>query len=76
LSTWNDLLPRLAEVPRENGTAALHEAAHFLRETLEASGVDVELVAFTATPWALRLAGVIALAAGLLFFEMMRSGRR
>jgi len=75
LSRWNDLLPRLAQVPRENGTAALHQAANFLRETLEASGVDVELIAFTATPWALRLAGVIALAAGLLCFEMMRSGR-
>ena len=75
LSTWNELLPRLAEVPRENGTAALHQAANFILERLEASGVDVELVAFTATPWALRLAGVIALAAGLLYFKMMRSGR-
>ena len=30
---------------------------------------------FTATPYALRLAGVVALGGGLLYFRLMRTGR-
>lgn len=75
MSSWNELLVRLADVPRENGSAALHQAAVFLRDTLERSGVDVDLVAFSAHPYALRIAGVIALAGGLLYLRLMRAGR-
>lgn len=72
---WDELLRRLAEAPRENGSAGLAHAAEFLRDALERSGVAAELVAFTAHPYALRLAGVLILAGGLLYFRLMRSRR-
>ncbi|MDH3211112.1 MAG: M28 family metallopeptidase [Myxococcales bacterium] len=72
---WNALLQRLAEAPRDNGTAALHQAAAFLRQTLEGVGLEAELVAFTAQPYRLRLAGVIALAGGLLYARALLAGR-
>jgi len=75
MSDWNLLLAKLAETPRENGTAAVHASARFLFDTLERTGLDVSLVAFTAQPWTLRLAGVIALAGGLLYWRWMRAGR-
>jgi acetylornithine deacetylase/succinyl-diaminopimelate desuccinylase-like protein len=75
MTDWDLLLARLAETPRENGSAALHETAGFLFETLQRTGLDVERVAFTAQPWTLRLAGVIALAGGLLYWRLMRAGR-
>jgi acetylornithine deacetylase/succinyl-diaminopimelate desuccinylase-like protein len=75
MTDWDLLLAKLAETPRENGTAALHETARFLFETLSRTGLDVERVAFTAQPWALRLAGVIALAGALLYWRLMRAGR-
>ena len=65
----------LAETPRENGTAALHHAGDFLLEALRAAGAEATLVPFTATPYALRLAGVIALAAGILYFRLARAER-
>ena len=75
MSDWDPLLAKLAETPRENGTAALHETARFLFDTLERTGLDVSLVGFTAQPFTLRLAGVIALAGGLLYWRWMRAGR-
>ncbi len=75
MSDWDLLLAKLAETPRENGTAALHETARFLFDQLSRTGLDVERVAFTAQPWTLRLAGVIALAGGLLYWRLMRAGR-
>ena len=72
---WDELLVRLADVPRENGSAALHQTAVFLHDLLERSGVEVVLVPFTAHPFALRLAGVIALAGGLLYLRLMRARR-
>jgi acetylornithine deacetylase/succinyl-diaminopimelate desuccinylase-like protein len=65
----------LAETPRENGTAGLHRAADFLHQALGAAGVEATLVPFTASPYALRLAGVIALTGGLLYFRLLRGGR-
>ncbi|MEE9606542.1 MAG: M20/M25/M40 family metallo-hydrolase [Myxococcota bacterium] len=73
---WDELLGRLAETPRENGTAALHETASFLVDALGRSGVDAELVRFTAQPYGLRLVGVVALVMGLLYFRLMRKGKR
>jgi acetylornithine deacetylase/succinyl-diaminopimelate desuccinylase-like protein len=75
MSDWDPLLAKLAETPRENGTAALHETARFLFDTLERTGLETSLVGFTAQPFALRLAGVIALAGGLLYWRWMRAGR-
>ena len=67
MTTWDELLGHLAEVPRENGTAALHHTAIFLQKALEHAGVKAELVAFTAEPYGLRLAGIFALVGGLLY---------
>ena len=72
---WDELLVRLADVPRENGTAALQQTAVFLRDVLERSGIEVELVSFSAHPLALRLAGLVALAGGLLYLRLMRARR-
>ena len=75
MSDWDLLLAKLAESPRENGTAALHQTARFLYDTLSRTGLDVSLEGFTAWPFTLRLAGVIALAGGLLYWRLMRAGR-
>jgi hypothetical protein len=75
MTAWDPLLAKLAETPRENGTAALHETARFLFETLERAGLDVALVRFDAQPFALRLAGVLALVGALLYWRLLRSGR-
>jgi hypothetical protein len=75
MSGWDTLLRRLAETPRENGTAELHQAAAFLHERLGATGAVTELVPFVAHPHALRLAGVVLLLGGWLYFLWLRSGR-
>lgn len=75
MTGWEALLERLAETPRENGSAALHQTATFLSEVLERGGADVELLAFTAHPYALRLAGVVALAGALLYVRFVRARR-
>jgi acetylornithine deacetylase/succinyl-diaminopimelate desuccinylase-like protein len=75
MTGWEALLERLAETPRENGSAALHQTATFLSEVLEREGADVELLAFTAHPYALRLAGVVALAGALLYVRCVRARR-
>jgi acetylornithine deacetylase/succinyl-diaminopimelate desuccinylase-like protein len=72
---WGELLSRLAEVPRENGTPGIHAAATWLVETFEAAGLEPELFAFQATPFVLRLAGVLALAGGLLYWRLVRARR-
>jgi acetylornithine deacetylase/succinyl-diaminopimelate desuccinylase-like protein len=75
MPNWDPLLSRLAEGPRENGSAALDQAASFLAETLAGMGLETELVPFTAHPFALRLAGLVVLAGGLAFLRLGRSGR-
>jgi acetylornithine deacetylase/succinyl-diaminopimelate desuccinylase-like protein len=75
MTGWDALLEALAETPRENGSAALHQAASFLSEVLERAGVDVELLAFTACPYQLRLAGVVVLAGALLYARCVRARR-
>ena len=75
MSGWDDLLVMLAETPRENGTAALHRAAEFLRGTLEGVGLDVTLEPIAAAPYRLRLAGVVILAGMLLYWRLVRAGR-
>ncbi len=75
MTEWNALLTTLADAPRENGSAGLHRTAEFLREALEASGAAVDVATFTATPWVLRIAGVVILAGALLYWRFMREGR-
>jgi acetylornithine deacetylase/succinyl-diaminopimelate desuccinylase-like protein len=73
--SWQRLLGELATGPRENGTAALHEAAAFLVRAFGELGVEVELVPFEAEPYGLRLAGVIALVGALLYARCLREGQ-
>lgn len=75
MPAWSDLLPRLTEQPRENGSAALHETAAWLVETLEGMGVDVATVAYTAHPYRLRIAGILALLGGVLYAWCLRRRR-
>jgi hypothetical protein len=72
---WTDLLPRLAEQPRENGTPAIHETAAWLVETLQRMGLDVSTVVYTAHPYRLRLAGVLALLGAVLYAWSLRRRR-
>lgn len=75
MPAWSDLLPRLTEQPRENGSAALHDTAAWLAETLQQLGLDVTTVAYTAHPYRLRLAGMLALLGGLLYAWSLRARR-
>jgi acetylornithine deacetylase/succinyl-diaminopimelate desuccinylase-like protein len=72
---WDELLERLAETPRENGTAALHETAAWLEGILREGGLHVERVAFQAHPYGLRLAGVVVLLGVLLYARLAFVGR-
>jgi len=73
--SWDALLPILAEAPRENGTAALALAAEQLEAALRAAGLEPVLIPFAAHPYALRLAGVVALAGAVLYGRLLRGGR-
>ena len=57
MNDWNELLDHLAEVPRENGTAALHQTASYLVETFRAAGIETQSVSFIAHPLETRLLG-------------------
>jgi acetylornithine deacetylase/succinyl-diaminopimelate desuccinylase-like protein len=75
MPAWSELLPRLTERPRENGTAAIQETAAWLAETLQGLGLDVTTVAYTAHPYRLRLAGIVALLGGALYAWCLRRRR-
>lgn len=72
---WDPLLRRLAETPRENGSAALHETAVWLETTLRDAGLDVARLPFEAHPYALRLTGVLVLAGAVLYARLALAGR-
>lgn len=74
-TSWDALLGPLAETPRENGSAALHQTARFLFDALQATGLQVESIPFTAHPYALRLAGVVALVGGLAYLRAVLARR-
>lgn len=75
MSGWEELLHHLAEVPRENGSPALQEAATYLVSVLRAAGAQVESFTYLASPWRLRLAGLLVLVGGCLYGLLMRTGR-
>ena len=58
MNEWNELLNELAELPRENGTAALHQAGTYLAEAFRAAGIETQSVSFTAHPLDARLLGL------------------
>jgi hypothetical protein len=72
---WKELLARLAELPRENGSPELQRALDFLSEALLRAGADVERIAFVAQPYALRMVGVFALVSGLVYARLARERR-
>jgi len=72
---WNELLGFLAEVPRENGTEAVHRAADFLAQAMATTGAEVIPVPFTAYPYALRIIGVVFVVGAAAYFWLMRAGR-
>ncbi len=72
---WDPLLRRLAETPRENGSAALHETATWLETTLRDAGLEVVRVPYEAHPYGLRLAGVVVLVGAVLYARLAFAGR-
>jgi hypothetical protein len=50
MNCWNELLDYLAEVPRENGTPALHQSASYLVEAFRAAGIEAQRFPYTAHP--------------------------
>ncbi len=72
---WKELLDRLSELPRDNGSPELQRALEFLSDALLRAGADVERIAFVAQPYALRMVGVVALVGGLVYARLAR-GRR
>jgi acetylornithine deacetylase/succinyl-diaminopimelate desuccinylase-like protein len=72
---WEEILHRFGEVPRENGTAALHQTADWLEAGLRELGLEVARVAFEAEPYRLRLAGVVVLVGALLYLRLVLGGR-
>jgi hypothetical protein len=75
LLSFDELLRRLGEAPRENGSAALAETATFLADALRAAGAEVRSIPFLAQPYANRLAGLAAIVCGIVCFRWLRSGR-
>lgn len=73
--SWEPLLDLLASAPRENGTAALAETTAAIAALLGSTGLPVELVPYTAHPYRLRIAGVLALLAALAYALCLLRGR-
>lgn len=75
MTEWNSLLDVLATTPRENGTAAIAEATTSIVQLCEQAGLSTELFAYTAHPYRLRLAGVLALVGGAAYSWTLVRGR-
>lgn len=61
MTSWERLLDIVAAEPRENGSAGLDRAVAALAQLLRSLGFEPQLVAWTAHPYRLRLAGVVVL---------------
>lgn len=73
MTDWDLLLDHLANGPRENGTRELDAAMAWLSDTLTHAGVEVSRVEWTVQPDRLRIAGAVALAAGLVFAGLLQA---
>ena len=71
MNDWNELLDHLAEVPRESGTAALHQAASYLVEAFRAAGIETQSVSFTAHPQEARLLGLYVFTSCIMYSCLM-----
>ncbi len=67
MADWNALFDHLGAGPRENGTAPLADTARWLAEELGRYGLQPEVWEYTAHPWRLRIAGVVALLGGAAY---------
>jgi hypothetical protein len=68
---WDELLAVVAGGARENGTEALQQAAMKLAGFLRQAGLEPQLWAYVAQPYRLRLVGVLALIASLLYAALL-----
>jgi hypothetical protein len=75
MTGWDELLHALAELPRENGTPGLQDAASYLVAVLQSAGLQVEQLPYLASPWRLRLAGLLVLVGGCAYGLLMWKGR-
>ena len=75
MNGWNELLSHLAEVPRENGTPAVHQAASYLVEAFRATGIEAQRLPYTAHPYETRFLGLFVLAVCLLYFFLAQRKR-
>ena len=75
VNDWNELLNHLAEFPRENGTAALHQAASYLVEAFRAAGIETQHVSFTAHPLEARLLGLYVFLSCVVYSCLLRKRR-
>ena len=75
MTGWDELLHALAEQPRENGTPGLQDAASYLAAVLQGAGLQVEHIPYMASPWRLRVAGLLVLVGGCAYGLLMRKGR-
>ena len=75
MNEWNELLNHLAEFPRENGTAALHQAASYLVEAFRAAGIETQHVSFTAHPLEARLLGLYVFLSCVVYSCLLRKRR-
>jgi len=75
MTGWDELLHALTELPRENGTPGLQDAASYLAAVLQGAGLQVEHIPYLASPWRLRVAGLLVLVGGCAYGLLMRKGR-
>jgi len=75
MNCWNELLDHLAEVPRENGTPALHQSASYLVEAFRAAGIAAQRLPYTAHPYETRFLGLFVLVVCVLYFFSARRKR-
>jgi hypothetical protein len=75
MNCWNELLDHLAEVPRENGTPALHQSASYLVEAFRAAGIEAQRFPYTAHPYETRFLGLFVLVICVLYFFFLCTGK-
>jgi len=75
MNCWNELLDHLAEVPRENGTPALHQSASYLLEAFRTAGIEAQRFPYAAHPYETRFLGLFVLVVCVLYFFFARRKR-